>query len=180
MGSSARSPRRATYSGRPTSPSSDLPSSSEGDRERGPERGAAPTLRGRVVSGKREAASFTEVPWVREGLRNLLGADPYPGTLNLRPAEPSSLAVWHEVRSRLGVPLEPQDSGYCAARVFPVVLESGAAGGEAAAKAAAIILPLVPGYPEDLMELVAGEGLRESLAVRDGDEVTLTIVTPSE
>jgi CTP-dependent riboflavin kinase len=148
------------------------------------------TLRGRVVSGRREAALFTDVPWVKDRIRDLLGATPYPGTLNLRLAEPASLAVWHGVvQTRFGLDLEPQESGYCAARFFRVLVEgrrsaeradgktAGKAGAKAAEKAAAmtagIILPLVPGYPEDVVELVAGEGLRESFGLEDGDEVTV-------
>jgi riboflavin kinase len=140
------------------------------------------TLRGRVVSGRREAALFTDVPWVKDRIRDMLGAAPYPGTLNLRLAEPASLAVWHGVvQTRFGLNMEPQESGYCAARFFRVLVEGRQSAERAtaktaekgAAKTAGIILPLVPGYPEDVVELVAGESLRESFGLEDGDEVTV-------
>ena len=41
------------------------------------------TFSGRVVSGRGQAAAFTQLAWVRERFVRDIGIDPYPGTLNL-------------------------------------------------------------------------------------------------
>ena len=53
------------------------------------------TLTGKIVSGARQAAFFTQLDWVLEQCRQKLGFKPYPGTLNLEIASPD------EARARL-------------------------------------------------------------------------------
>jgi len=43
----------------------------------------------------------------------------------------------------------------------------------------AIIIPQVPSYPEDVLEVIAPLPLREKLELRDGDEVRLTVCPPA-
>jgi riboflavin kinase len=43
----------------------------------------------------------------------------------------------------------------------------------------AIIIPQVPFYPEDVLEVIAPFSLRERLKLRDGDEVRLTVYPPA-
>lgn len=123
-------------------------------------------LRGRVVSGKGEAAGFTNLPWVREQTKSKLGFSPYPGTLNIQIESAEDLATWAAIRGRDGIPLEPKP-GFCAARCYPVSVEGQAAG--------AIIYPLVPNYPSDVVEVVAPVSLRQTIAVADGSPLTLAL-----
>lgn len=133
----------------------------------GPNRSGDEGLRAVVVSGRREAAGFVAVPWVREQLASLLGVEPYAGTLNLELREPQSRAAWRW-RSSSGacLTIAPGQAGFCAASYFPVVLNDTVRGG--------IVLPHVEEYPPHVVEVVAGESLRERLGLRDGDEVTLS------
>ena len=39
----------------------------------------------------------------------------------------------------------------------------------------AVILPLVPHYPDDKLELVSSEYLKQSLSLQDGDEVEVIV-----
>ena len=41
--------------------------------------------------------------------------------------------------------------------------------------AAAVIIPLVPNYPDDKLELISSEYLKQSLSLQDGDEVEVIV-----
>jgi uncharacterized protein YhbP (UPF0306 family) len=129
-------------------------------------------LRGVVITGRMEAGGFLEVPWVKERIAGLLGAEPFPGTLNLRLVEEADRGLWRErVSSGACLAVIPPEEGFCPASYFPVEVDGLIPGG--------IILPHVEGYPEDVIELVAGGRLRDLLALADGDEVTVTLL-PAE
>ena len=128
-------------------------------------------IQGLVTSGAAEAQHFIEIPWVRRRLREQLGFEPYPGTLNLHlPDEPDRLA-FDRLKRQPGIPIEP-DPGYCAARCYRVVLEGRLS--------AAIIVPDVPGYPADTLELLAPVRLRDELGVHDGSTLTVSIAASAE
>lgn len=120
---------------------------------------------GVVCGGQGQGRAFTQLDWVRRQFRDKLGFDPYPGTLNLRVHNPIALAVG---RARPGVQIEPYGDGYCAAQTFRVCIRNSVA--------AAWIVPEVPGYPDDVMELMAPVSLRETLRVKDGDLVEIQIL----
>lgn len=125
-------------------------------------------LRGRVESGRREAAGFVSLPWVGEQIRDRYGFTPYPGTLNLRLHDPAQRDRWAALRAGPGWwTLAPGEEGFCPASCLPVRVEAGASG--------VIVVPRVPGYPEDLVEVVAAENLRGLLGVRDGDPCRLEV-----
>lgn len=124
------------------------------------------SVRGTVVTGVGEAAGFVTLGWVREQLRAWLGDDPYPGTLNLHLQAPTDVAAWQSVAT--GGPshtLPAMEEGFCASSYFPVLLDDRVAGG--------VVLPHVPAYPDDVLEVVAPVNLRATLGVRDGDAVTV-------
>jgi riboflavin kinase, archaea type len=123
-------------------------------------------LSGKVEGGKMQAAAFTRLVWVRNQVRERLGFDLYPGTLNLRLEGSEDLAVWESLRNRQGIALDAAP-GFCEARCYPVSIEGRFAG--------AIIWPLLPGYPSDVVEVLAPVRLREVLPVEDGSSVTLAI-----
>ncbi|MDE0212888.1 MAG: DUF120 domain-containing protein, partial [Deltaproteobacteria bacterium] len=66
-----------------------------------------------VFSDLGRAGAFLGVDWVREAIRERIGFDPYPGTLNLRPRG-DALSRWEEVR-RNGARsvLSSPDPGFC-------------------------------------------------------------------
>ncbi len=126
-------------------------------------------IRGVVRSGRREAAGFVGLPWVRERLRRCLGAEPFPGTLNLHLADRAARLAW--ARLRLAGPrfeLVPPGPEHCPATCHPVEVN-----GDVRAVA---VVPHVPGYPPDTVEVIAATGLRDRLGLADGDEVDLVPV----
>lgn len=128
---------------------------------------ASALLRGRVERGKGEARRFTQLDWVREQISERIGFDLFAGTLNVRLVEARDLADWQRVRQSPGVALEPSP-GYCAARCYPAWAEGSVP--------CAIVLPQVPGYPADIVELVSPLSLREVLDLADDDPVSVAVL----
>lgn len=128
-------------------------------------------IAGMVFSDRGEGARFVALEWVRCALRERLGFEAYPGTLNLRLDTEQARETWRCFLARepgLALPARP---GFCRARLFParVVAASGAVGG-------AVLLPEVEGYPEAKIEVVAPLRLKQHLGLQDGDRVTLELL----
>ena len=124
------------------------------------------TIRGRVFTGVGVAAGYTQSGWVVEQVRERFGFEPYPGTLNVRVDGAEGLEALAAVRAGQGVALEPAP-GNCAARCYPARV--------AGKQVAAVVVPLVAGYPDDVLELLAPVRLRDALGLRDGDLVEVEI-----
>ncbi len=118
-------------------------------------------IRGRIVEGLREAANFTQLPWVRNQFISKLSIDPYPGTLNLELVDSNSLQSFKELKATKGIEITPEDPSFCSAKCFPVLVNGLIKG--------AIVFPLVDGYPEEKMELIARENIKKALSLKAGD-----------
>lgn len=121
---------------------------------------------GRVVTGRGEGAFFTGADWARRSFKELLGIDPWPGTMNLELDDPDSLAAWRALKETRGLPVETPDPRWCDARCFPVVVAERERG--------AIVLPDVADYAPNRVEIIAARNLREALGLEDGDAVKVT------
>jgi phosphoglycolate phosphatase len=128
-------------------------------------------IAGRIRSGLGHAAGFTGQPSVRRQFMHTLGIDPFPGTLNLQ-VDPAAISRWDILRSGVGLRLVPEQAAGCAARCYPV----RASGAGRSPVTAAIVVPEVPGYPPDQIEVVSSVFLREALGAVDGDLITLDTV----
>lgn len=126
-------------------------------------------ITGVVFSDLGQGATFMGLPWVQETLRERLGFAPYPATLNLRLESEQELAAWREVKRQLaGMDIPPPDSNFCRARCFLVDIERKQKG--------AVVLPDIESYPPNKVEVIAPVRLKDELAVRDGDRITLEFV----
>ncbi|MEO8223559.1 MAG: HAD-IA family hydrolase [Gammaproteobacteria bacterium] len=126
---------------------------------------------GRVRTGLGKGAGFTSMPWANRQFLHGLGIESFPGTLNLQ-VDPAGLAAWQDLQAQPGLSLVPERASDCGARCYPVL----ALGPRQEPVTAGIVLPAVPGYLPDQVEVLASVGLREMLQVRDGDLVTLQTV----
>jgi riboflavin kinase, archaea type len=124
------------------------------------------SLDGVVTSGLGQGAYFMGLPWVRDAVHRLIGFTPYPGTLNVR-LDAEMVAVWLRIRDGHAIVLAPPPAEPCGARLFPVVVAPDVE--------AAVIVPDVTRYGEDLLELIAAVHVRSRLALRDHDSVTLRL-----
>lgn len=127
------------------------------------------TLSGTVFSDLGQGAGFMSLDWVQQALREKLGFAPYPATLNLRLA-PEDVGTWEMIRrENRGLGIAPPSESFCDARCFPVVLDT--LRGNAAGLGGAILYPEIEGYPPDKIEIVAPVHVKDSLGVRDGDQL---------
>ena len=127
-------------------------------------------LEGNLVNGAGRAAAFMQLDWVRSQLMELVGIDPFPGTLNLALENDTNLACWRQWRSMPGHPLEPADPGYCRARCYPVRVDGRIP--------AAVLLPDVADYPENKVELVAALPIRQHLALGAAARLRVELCRP--
>ena len=122
------------------------------------------TLKGTVYSGGGEGRKFIDLPWVKRQIQEKLGFTPYSGTLNIHlNKESAKQKALLEKAERLKI---YPDMGYCTGILIKAHVES---------LACAIIVPQVPNYPSDVLELVAVWCLRARLKLCDDDEVTVTV-----
>lgn len=124
-------------------------------------------IEGSLRSGLGEGAEFVALDWVARQFRSKLGFSPYPGTLNFS----LSGDAWENARAAMeranGIVIEPPP-GFCAAKCFTLVIGGQIEG--------AAVIPHVPGYPQDKLEVVAPVKVRSALGLADGDQVALHLL----
>lgn len=125
-------------------------------------------FRGRIVKGAGRASYFTGLTWVREQCLVKLGFTPHPGTLNVELA-PENAGFIDEPSPDI-VELVSPDPSFCNARALPVSI--GPLPG-------AVILPAddVRIHGSNIVEIIAPLSVKDTLGVRDGEEVTLLLRT---
>jgi riboflavin kinase len=123
-------------------------------------------IKGTVFSGKGEGARFIEFPWVKRQMVEKLGFTPYRGTLNiaLTNEEFKKRALLEKVQAIEILPVKDFSRGRCYKANLMDKLEC------------AIVIPEIPNYPENVIEVVAPTNLREKLQLRDGDSVEVKIL----
>src|SRR2546428_12104415 len=65
--------------------------------------------------------------WVRNAVHRSLGFEPYPGTLNVRLADPDMRSRWREVSKQRALLLTPPPPETGGGRLLPVTLPPGVA-----------------------------------------------------
>jgi CTP-dependent riboflavin kinase len=127
-------------------------------------------LIGKVVSGVKQGAYFTQVDWVLKQCQEKLGFKPYPGTLNLEISEEYLPNI--EILDKMaGIGLISPDPKFCNAKSFPVSI--GDSNG-------AIIIPdaEVRVHDKNIVEIIAPLMLKGALKIDDGDVVTVIVNIP--
>ena len=123
-------------------------------------------LRGKVFSGSGEGAKFIQLPWVRTQIAEKLGFIPYPGTLNIKTTE-GSRELKKLLKKEKTIEISPIE-GFCRGRCFKAILMNNLE--------CAIIVPEIPNYTENIIEVIARVNLREKFELRDGDVIEVKIV----
>ena len=120
---------------------------------------------GTVSTGQGHGKFFVEMPWVMQQLKEITGGTHYPGTLNIR-----LTSEYINQRIRLtrqnGVIVRPAN-GYSPGYLYNATIFN---------IKCFVVLPDVPNYPKDLLEIIATEKLRSLLNVKDGDKITLAVL----
>jgi CTP-dependent riboflavin kinase len=126
------------------------------------------TITGRIVSGVKKGAFFTQLDWVQEQCQKKLGFKPYPGTLNLEIDE-KTIPIVEALQQGEGIELVPPDTGFCSGHIYPI---------SAMGVSGAIVAPAeeVRTHGKNIIEIMAPISLKEALDVKDGDQIMLTFI----
>jgi riboflavin kinase len=119
---------------------------------------------GKLYSGKGEGKKFVALPWVEGQIREKLGFAPYAGTLNIR-LNPDALKPKKFLAKAKRLEIIPE-KGFCKGYLIKAKISGLDCG---------IIVPLVPDYPADVLEVVAAVFLRQQLRLVDGSEVAINV-----
>ncbi|MEM2942658.1 MAG: DUF120 domain-containing protein [Candidatus Bathyarchaeia archaeon] len=128
-------------------------------------------LEGELFSGMGEGGYYLSQEGYRRQLKEHLGFDPYPGTLNLR-LRPG---YEHEKRMLDVLPLlsitgfRTEDRSFGPVKCAPAVVNESLKAG--------VVLALRSHYGPDVIEVVSGENLRRRLKLQDGDTVRVKVIT---
>ncbi len=125
---------------------------------------------GEVISGLGEGAYYIEQ--YRERIREYLGFDPYPGTLNLRVIFPRTIFdALCTVRPTLIPGFVKEGRSFGDVKAYPIKIR-GIRG--------AIVVPSRTVHPPKIAEIIAPVNLRETLGLNDGDRLKLYVVEEGE
>jgi CTP-dependent riboflavin kinase len=123
-------------------------------------------IEGIVFSGKGEGARFIELPWVKKQITEKLGFTPHSGTLNLKLTK-KELKHRTSLEKAKATEISPA-KGFSRGRCFKAYLMDKLK--------CAVVIPEIPNYPRDIIEVIAPANLREKLQLRDGDPVEVKIL----
>jgi len=129
-------------------------------------------IKGQIVEGLREGAKFTRIPWVRNQLMTKLSIDPFPGTLNLEVSGRDDLENLETLRWIDGIEIIPEDPSFCRGKCYPALMGGRLRG--------AVVLPDVPDYPINKIELISGENVKETLSMNAGDVLEVEILLENQ
>ena len=122
------------------------------------------SLKGIVYTGKGEGKKFVTLPWVEHQIREKLGFVPFAGTLNIRLIR-EGLSNKKMLTEASRIEITPE-KGFCKG----VLIKATITGLDCA-----IIIPLVEGYPPDIMEVISPVFLRQRLHLADGSETDVMV-----
>ena len=121
-------------------------------------------LEGIVFTGEGNGKKYLALPWVKKQFEEKLGYSPFLGTLNLKLTGES---VKHkEILLKVEPTVICPAEGYCVGLLFKASINGWAC---------AVIVPQVKGYPENVMEVIAQVNLRETLKLKEGDTVAVSV-----
>ncbi|RLF11883.1 MAG: riboflavin kinase [Thermoprotei archaeon] len=126
-------------------------------------------ITGEVFTGLGEGAYYVSLNGYRIQIREKLGFDPYPGTLNLKLTEPSDLYFREMLNHRVGILIKGFSDGrrtYGTVKAFRATIRG---------INAAVLLIERTHYGIDTLEVIAPVNLREALGIKDGDRVSVEV-----
>ena len=126
-------------------------------------------LTGHVITGLGEGQYYTTIKGYHDQFVNLLGFNPYPGTLNIK-LEQESIVCRTLLNIKNEITIEGFNSKnrtFGGGRCYPVSLGNGTKG--------AIMIPDRSHYPDDIIEIISAKNLREQFGLKDGSKITVIV-----
>ncbi|MCK4937079.1 MAG: DUF120 domain-containing protein [Methanosarcinales archaeon] len=126
-------------------------------------------LTGKVITGLGEGQYYTNLKGYHDQFVKLLEFEPYPGTLNIK-LEGESVGCRTMLNLKDSIIIDGFNSKnrtFGGGRCYPIKLGKGTRG--------AIMIPERTHYPEDIIEIISPENLRNKLKLKDGSKITVLI-----
>jgi len=121
-------------------------------------------LEGTVISGKGEGTKFMKLPWVKKQAEEKLGFTPSAGTLNLRLSR-ECVELRKKLNNTNSIEILPAQ-GFRIGKCFRALMHG---------LECAVVVPEIPEYPDDVIEIIAASNLRKKLQLADGDVIEVKI-----
>lgn len=122
-------------------------------------------IEGIIISGTKEGSYFISQKTYNQQFKDKLGFQPFPGTLNIQVREHNLTLVTQIPDEEKGIIEGKGDFGDV--KFIKAELNNRIDG--------ALLFPVKTHHPQDILEFIASENLRETLNLKDGDMVTLDI-----
>ena len=123
-------------------------------------------IKGKVVTGLGASGKFLSIGWVNRAVCEKFAFNPFCGTLNIDVEDP---AIQQELKEKGSNRITSCEEGFCDALAYRGRINGRYDCG--------VIIPLVPQYPEQILEIVAPVHLKKALEIKDGDEIELELDT---
>ena len=120
---------------------------------------------GIIETGNGHGKYFLEMPWVKNQIIEKMNFTPFPGTLNAVLNKRDTLRYIEFIKNAKATIIEPIDSTYFYGKCIKTLIEKKIKG--------SVIIPLMPSYPKNKVEIISSINLREHLKLVDGDEVSI-------
>jgi CTP-dependent riboflavin kinase len=101
-----------------------------------------------------------------------LSIDPFPGTLNLEISGREDLENLETLRWMYGIEIIPEDPSFCRGKCYLALMGGRLRG--------AVVVPDVPDYPKNKIELISDQNIKETLSVNAGDFLEVEILLESQ
>ncbi|PIT84297.1 hypothetical protein COU37_03960 [Candidatus Micrarchaeota archaeon CG10_big_fil_rev_8_21_14_0_10_45_29] len=126
-------------------------------------------LKGKVIAGLGEGRHFLSLQQYKRGFLDVLGVEPYEGTLNIVLREedaPKLLEIKKDAKIKIsGFAHEGKE--YCGIKACKAKIR-GSEG--------ALVFPGINMHPAEVAEFVCAENMREKYKLSDGDEVEVEVL----
>ncbi|XRO75799.1 CTP-dependent riboflavin kinase [Methanocaldococcus sp. 28A] len=124
-------------------------------------------IEGRVVPGRGEGRYFLSLLPYKEAFKNILGFEPYEGTLNLKLNKEFDINKFEYIETE---DFEFDGKKYFGVKILPIkiLINNKEIDG-------AIVLPKKTYHSSDIIEIVAPIKLREQYNLKDGDVIKILI-----
>lgn len=120
---------------------------------------------GFVISGTKKGGYFLSQKFYSEQFKEKLGFKPFPGTLNIQIQEENLEQIAKIPEEEIGIIEGEEEFG--TVKYIKASLNDTING--------ALVFPVKTQHPQDILEFIAQENLREKLNLKDGELVNLDI-----
>ncbi|NOX71392.1 MAG: CTP-dependent riboflavin kinase [Candidatus Micrarchaeota archaeon] len=123
------------------------------------------TLKGIVVTGIGDGKYYMSIAGYAREVKRKLGFRPYPGTLNIKLTDMTSIRQKEKIRAARGITIPGFVQGrrvLGSLKCFPATIDG---------VKCAVVIPDRSHHPFNIMEIISPFCLRRKLSISDGDEV---------